>query len=107
MSRVRIATPAGPGATNGAATSRSPPTVPTPDPVLCDRTHKPCRAGDFESLHGLRHLLDDAARATEAVRPELEAVVGRLDRYLATELPPVPATAQAGVTEHTAQLEAR
>ncbi|WP_217552159.1 hypothetical protein [Streptomyces sp. GbtcB6] len=74
--------------------------------MLCDRTHKPCHAGDFESLHGLRHLLDDAAQATAAVRPELEAVVGCLDRYLATELPRVPATGRAGITAPTAQLEA-
>ncbi|MFD4602743.1 hypothetical protein ACFWPQ_32535 [Streptomyces sp. NPDC058464] len=74
--------------------------------MLCDRTHKPCRAGDLESLRGLRHLLDDTAQATEAVRPELEAVVGCLDRYLATGLPPGPATGQVRGTELTAQLEA-
>ncbi|GGN27401.1 hypothetical protein [Streptomyces fuscichromogenes] len=54
--------------------------------MLCDRAHRPCRARDFEPLHGLRHLLADAAQGAEGVRPELDGVVARLDRCLDTVL---------------------
>ncbi|MEU2621388.1 hypothetical protein ABZ642_25140 [Streptomyces sp. NPDC007157] len=72
--------------------------------MLCEWAHKPCRAADFEPLHGLRHLLEDAAQATEPLRPELQAVVERLDRYLATVLPAVPTAGKVEITALTTQL---
>ncbi|MEU2427539.1 hypothetical protein ABZ619_42295 [Streptomyces sp. NPDC007851] len=74
--------------------------------TLCGLAHKPCHEADFEPLHGLRHLLEDAAQAVEPLRPELLAVVDRLDRYLATVLQPVPATGPADGPELTARLTA-
>ncbi|MGW4907192.1 hypothetical protein [Streptomyces sp. NPDC004270] len=74
--------------------------------MLCGWAHKPCRAADFEPLHGLRHLLEDAAQATEAIRPELQAVVERLDRYLPTVLQPVPAAGEIDSTALNTQLAA-
>ncbi|MER6083941.1 hypothetical protein [Streptomyces sp. NPDC001833] len=72
--------------------------------LLCGWAHKPCRTANFEPLHALRHLLDDAAENTEPIRSELQAVVERLDRYLATALPPLPADARVTGDELTAQL---
>ncbi|MFE4963501.1 hypothetical protein [Streptomyces sp. NPDC056660] len=56
-------------------------------------------------MHGLRHLLKDAAQATEAIRPELQAVVERLDRYLPTVLQPVPAAGEIDSTALNTQLQ--
>ncbi|MFF4029308.1 hypothetical protein ACFYZ2_05985 [Streptomyces sviceus] len=73
---------------------------------LCEDAHKPCRAADFEPLHGLRHLLEDTAQGTEPIRPELQTVVARLDRYLATVLAPIPATGEIASAELNALMEA-
>ncbi|MEV7072162.1 hypothetical protein [Streptomyces sp. NPDC093990] len=72
---------------------------------LCEHAHKPCHSANFEPLHGLRHLLEDTAQRTEAIRPELQVVVERLDRYLATVLPPVPGTGEIPASELTGRLE--
>ncbi|MFD8813658.1 hypothetical protein ACFV23_19720 [Streptomyces sp. NPDC059627] len=49
--------------------------------LLRERAHRPCRARDFEPLHGLRHLLD-AVQDTEGVRPELDDVLALVGRCL-------------------------
>jgi hypothetical protein len=73
---------------------------------LCEHAHKPCRAADFEPLHSLRHLLEDTAQGTEPIHPELQTVVARLDRYLATVLSPVPAAGEIPTAELNTRLEA-
>ncbi|MEU9346499.1 hypothetical protein AB0D74_35370 [Streptomyces sp. NPDC048278] len=70
----------------------------------CGLALKPCRADDFEEISRTGNMIRGIADHTGPLRPELTAVVERVDAYVATALPEPGPAARVTVAERRAQL---